>query len=79
MISYAESYANSHKDKRFVLEGIWLVDFFKPEEFKDYAFYIKGTSVLVSRWRAAKRDSQDAPKGERLKARITNFTSRYVS
>lgn len=31
---------------------------FKPEEFKDYAFYIKGTSLIISKYRAAKRDAK---------------------
>jgi len=74
-IKYCKNYANSHKNKKYVVEGVWLVDFCKPEDFKDYAFYIKGTSLLVSRWRAAKRDSKDAPKGKVLFARIHNFTS----
>lgn len=75
-IDYAKSYAKAHKDTKFVIEGIWFVDFCKPEDFKDYAFYIKGTSVLVSRWRAAKRDSQDA--GDifaQFRARVQNFTN----
>jgi adenylate kinase family enzyme len=75
-IKFAKTYANSHKDKKFVIEGLWIIDFCKPEEFKDYAFYIKGTSVLVSRWRAAKRDSQGAGgKKEQLKDRFKNFFS----
>ena len=74
-MGYAIKYANSHKDKKFIIEGIWLVDFYEPKEFKDYAVYIKGTSLLASRWRAAKRDSKDAPKGKQLAARFKNFFS----
>ena len=72
-IKYAIRYAKSHKNKKYVIEGVWIVDFCNPEEFKDYAFYIKGTSLLVSRWRAAKRDSQDAPEGKKGLARAQNF------
>ena len=74
-MSYAIKYANSHKDKKFIVEGIWLVDFFEPKDFKDYAVYIKGTSLLVSRWRAVKRDSQGASEGKRAIDRFNNFFS----
>lgn len=59
-VKYAIKYANSHKNTKFVIEGIWLYFFFKPEELKDYAVYIKGTSRVLSAFRAAKRDSKDA-------------------
>lgn len=59
-VKYAMRYANSHKNTKFVIEGIWLYFFFKPEELKDYAVYIKGTSRVLSAFRAAKRDSKDA-------------------
>lgn len=60
-VHYAMKYAKAHKDKKFVLEGVWLFQkkWFTPEEFKDYAFYIKGTSMIISNIRAAKRDSKD--------------------
>ena len=59
-VKYAMKYAKSHKNTKFVIEGIWLYFFFKPEELKDYAVYIKGTSRLISAFRAARRDSRDA-------------------
>lgn len=61
-VHYAMKYAKAHKDKKFVLEGVWLYNkrWFTPEEFKDYAFYIKGTSMIISHIRAAKRDSKDS-------------------
>ena len=58
-IKYAMKYAKSHKDTKFVIEGIWIYFFMKPEELKDYAVYIKGTSMLISSYRASKRDSSD--------------------
>ena len=58
-VKYAIKYAKSHKNTKFVIEGIWLYFFFKPEELKDYAVYIKGTSMILSAFRAAKRDSND--------------------
>lgn len=61
-VHYAMKYAKAHKDKKFVLEGVWLFQkkWFTPDEFKDYAFYIKGTSMIISHIREAKRDSSDA-------------------
>ena len=60
-VNYAKQYAKVHKDQKFVIEGIWLFDrkLFKPEDFKDYAFYIKGTSMIISEIRAIKRDHTD--------------------
>ena len=81
-VHYAMKYAKSHKDKKFVLEGVWFFcsgedkkPWFKPEEFKDYAFYIKGTSMLISKYRAAKRDAKydSNNKKEERKAFRNNF------
>lgn len=55
-VKYAISYAKSHKSTKFVLEGVWMFLFFEPSYFKDYAFYIKGTSMILSNIRGAKRD-----------------------
>ena len=57
-VNFAKQYAKAHKDQKFSVEGIWLFyrKMFKPEEFKDYAFYIKGTSMIISDIRAIKRD-----------------------
>lgn len=65
-VKYAKQYAKSHPKTKFVLEGVWLFEpgWFKPEEFKDYAFYIKGTSMMISSIRAAKRNAkEDHPAG----------------
>lgn len=59
-IDFSKQYANSHKNKKFIIEGVELYWFFKPEQFKDYAVYIKGTSALKSMHRSAWRDSSDA-------------------
>ena len=65
-VKYSMDYAKSHKDKKFVIEGVWIFcnsedgkPYFNPEEFKDYAFCIKGTSMIISKIRAAKRDAYD--------------------
>lgn len=71
-VHYAMSYAKSHKNRKFILEGIWLFcsgengkPYFKPSEFKDYAFFIKGTSMIISKYRAAKRDANNSGGGFR--------------
>lgn len=87
-VHYAMKYANSHKDRKFIIEGIWLFSgtrnssgiiskpYFQPSEFDNYAFYIKGTSMLISKFRGAKRDSKEDSKGnkkEEEKAFRNNF------
>lgn len=57
-INYSIQYAKSHKNTKFVIEGIWLLDFIDPSALRDYAVYIKGTSLLASTIRAANRDSK---------------------
>ncbi len=61
-IKYAEKYADTHKEKKFILEGIWTYLFFdSPSEFKKYAVYMKGTSLLKSNLRRIKREAQNDP------------------
>ena len=56
-IEYAKKYAASHKDKKFVLEGIWTYIFYDdPSEFDSYAVFIKGTSLIKSKIRRMKRE-----------------------
>ena len=64
-VDYAITYANSHKDRRFVLEGIWMFLFIEPGKLKDYAVYIKGTSALLSKWRANRRDIANDVRSEK--------------
>lgn len=57
-IDFARDYAASHKDKRFILEGIWTYLFFDdPAEFDDYAVFMKGTSLAKSKLRRMKREA----------------------
>ena len=56
-INYAIKYSKSHPKTKFVIEGIWIFFFIAPDKLKDYAVFIKGTSHLLSSFRAAKRDS----------------------
>jgi hypothetical protein len=57
-VKYAISYSKTHKNKKFALEGIWIYSYIKPSDIDDYAVYIKGTSMLISEIRAAKRNSK---------------------
>jgi len=79
-VHYAMTYAKTHKNIKFVLEGVWLFcngedgkPWFTPEEFKNYAFYIKGTSMIVSKYRGAKRDANDIKDNKVALRFIKNF------
>lgn len=56
-IKYAMKYANSHRNIKIIIEGIWIFYYMKPEELKNYSVIMKGTSLLISKYRGAKRDS----------------------
>ena len=56
-VQFAMAYAKEHKEKTFIVEGIWLYLYFDdPSLFADYAVFIKGTSFLKSKIRATKRE-----------------------
>lgn len=76
-VKYSISYAKSHSNKKIVVEGVQLYGYIKPSEIKDFAVYIKGTSMLKSKIRAAKRDSSDADDGKRGKAFINQFKDNW--
>jgi ribosomal protein S18 acetylase RimI-like enzyme len=77
-IDYALNYAKSHKNKKFILEGIWLYEFIEPSKLKDSAVYIKGTSALISTIRAATRDSKNKfPDKEDKFARYGTWLDRF--
>lgn len=61
-IKYAREYAEVHIDKRFILEGIWTYMFFKdPSEFADCAVFMKGTSLVKSKFRRILREAGNSP------------------
>ena len=68
-IKYSIGYANSHKNNKYIIEGVQLFVIVKPEDLKDYAVYIKGTSAITSFIRAMKRDIQNSP-NKRLNAAL---------
>lgn len=55
-VKHALSYCKSHTKTKYVCDGIWTFMFINPEQLKDCAVYIKGTSSLKSGYRALKRD-----------------------
>lgn len=69
-INYSIKYASAHKANKYILEGVQIMGrstshpypFFNPSYFDKYAVYIKGTSMIVSKIRAAKRDSKEKKK-----------------
>lgn len=59
-IKYSISYASSHKNDKFIIEGIQIFGFSKPSDLDKYAVYIKGTSALLSWYRSIKRDVKES-------------------
>ena len=58
-VNFAMDYAGQHREKRFIIDGIWLYLYFEdPSVFEDYTVFIKGTSFLKSKIRAIKREMQ---------------------
>lgn len=46
-IEYAFKFVERHNIGKYVIEGDQIVRLFKPEEFKNYAIYIRGTSTFT--------------------------------
>ena len=63
-IEYSKKYAASHKDRKFVIEGVEILTGYidKFDSLKNYAIYIKGTSFLNSYIRVAKREALNEEK-----------------
>lgn len=58
-VNFAIDYAKKHKEKNYIVEGIWIYLYFDdPSIFTDYAVFIKGTSFLKSKIRTLKREMQ---------------------
>ena len=58
-IRFAMEHAKQHREKKYIIDGIWLYLYFDdPSVFEDYAVFIKGTSFLKSKIRAVKREMQ---------------------
>ena len=55
-IYFILDYASKNKNIRFIVEGMQIYYYMKPEELSNYAIYIVRTSVAKSIYRAAKRD-----------------------
>jgi len=60
-IMFAMAYAEEHKDRKFILEGIWTYLFFDdPSKFDKYAVFMKGTSLVKSKFRRMIRESENS-------------------
>ena len=58
-VNFAFEYAGQHKEKKYILDGIWIYLYFDdPSVFEEYAVFIKGTSFLKSKIRVMKRERQ---------------------
>ena len=56
-VGFAMEYARQHTERKYILDGIWIYLYFDdPSVFEEYAVFIKGTSFLKSKIRAAKRE-----------------------
>ena len=76
-IKHSIQYSKSHKNTKFIIEGVELYWFIQPEELKEYAVYIKGTSQFLSRLRGSIRDSNDSDsKLKRLGSIFKNMSNR---
>ena len=71
-VKYAKNFVKYHS-RKYIIEGIQLFCYFKPEEFKDYAFYIKGTSAFKSWIRSAIRDGKDGFKNKWMMLKDYNW------
>lgn len=59
-IIFAKRFAKTHRNRRFVVEGVSIFYYMKPEDFDEYPLLIKGTSMIKSLWRGTIRDGADA-------------------
>ena len=73
-IDYADQYAKSHKNKKFILDGVWpLVFNHNPAYYKDWCVMIKGTSWIISSIRGSKRNALRNKDDSYLKAFVRAF------
>lgn len=63
-LEYAENYARTHRNKKYVIEGVWpLMYKHDPRKYKDWCVIVKGTSYLTSEVRASKREGKSSNLG----------------
>lgn len=55
-VDFAVSYARSHDNTKFIIEGVQLHRYIDPSRFRDFAVCIKGTSIAKSMYQTSKRD-----------------------
>ena len=77
-VEFAMEYAGQHREKKFILDGIWIYLYFDdPSVFEDYAVFIKGTSFLKSKIRAAKRELHRDPETLRDRKKMFGREARH--
>lgn len=79
LFKFAKSYSASHKSTRLIIEGVWIYRYVNPEEAKNYAVYIKGTSLATSTKRAVKRDIGNGLGGGKVVGAIKHSILKTVS
>ena len=77
-VKHAISYCKSHKGIKYVCDGIWIFMFIKPEQLKDCAVYIKGTSSIKSGYRALKRDIDEDKRNGMTSLQIFKYEFKRV-
>lgn len=77
-VKHAISYCKYHKETKYVCDGIWIFMFIKPEQLKDCAVYIKGTSSIKSGYRALKRDIDEDKRNEMSLLQIFKYEFKRV-
>lgn len=78
-VKYAIKFCKQHKNKKYVIEGIWLYMFIDPSLLKDYDVYIKGTSSLISTIRVIKRDNKSKQGIDKIKSAKRTFKLNMIS
>lgn len=58
IIDFTKEYAAKHPEKKFIIEGVQILYMCTPEELDGYVVFIKDTPMIVSKYRAVKRDSR---------------------
>lgn len=58
-IRFSIKYANSHKNRKFIVDGVYIYWYANPSELSDYTVFIKGTDKEESAKRAIERDTNN--------------------
>jgi len=56
-IDFAISWANHHKNTKYLIEGVYIQRYINPSRFRDYAVYICNSSIARSMYNTARKSS----------------------